>query len=223
MADDRTNLPARPDRDEIQKRTDGTQKAMQVRDPITGFFHRLGSKIATRSLEAHTEETKAFTGNVDAQSDAVRSIMNLRDTVDDYRARDELADVHYENARERQLDKIEHEKRERELARERHKQATIEAKRDTFNSKQGLENQKRLQKRNFRIWEKRTEAQELDAHVEAERVRSEFTGEDKLAAKANSRDSIRTKAEEALIAALADGNDAEAERWQRVLDALESE
>jgi hypothetical protein len=33
-------------------------------------------------------------------------------------------------------------------------------------------------------------------------------------------DSMRTKAEEALKTALADGNDADVERWQRVLDAL---
>jgi 3-hydroxyisobutyrate dehydrogenase-like beta-hydroxyacid dehydrogenase len=31
---------------------------------------------------------------------------------------------------------------------------------------------------------------------------------------------MRTKAEEALKTALAGGNDAEVERWQRVLDAL---
>jgi hypothetical protein len=123
-----------------------------------------------------------------------------------------------ERAHQGELTKL---RREREL--QEAKRALVEQNRDLFNSQQGFENQQRLKDRNLRIWEKRREAQELDAHVETQRVRSELRGGEKPAPKIGTAESMREKAEAALIEALADGNDAEAERWQRVLDALGEE
>jgi hypothetical protein len=111
-------------------------------------------------------------------------------------------------------------KRRRQREIEEADAAYVEAQRKKFTAKQGYENQQRLKDRNLRIWEKRHEAQELDAHVETERVRSELGGDVAPKIPPSSIESMRAKAEEGLMSALADGNDAEVERWQRVLDAL---
>jgi hypothetical protein len=228
MSKDEKQLPAtRNPRDEIARRLDGTARALDVRNPISGFFHRIGSTVAKRALDDNTAETEAFSRNMNAQSDAVRSMLKLRDTVDEYRARDELADLSYANTRARLSDTIAEEEHQRTLSEARRRRQLeeagtehIEAQRKKFTAEQGFENQQRLKDRNLRIWEKRREAQELDAHVETERVRTELRGDTPPAVPQSSMESMRAKAEEALMTALADGNDAEVERWQRVLDAL---
>ena len=130
----------------------------------------------------------------------------------DYAQLDDQSD---ERAHQRQLTEL---RRRREL--QEAKRELVEENLDLLNSEQGYENQQRNKERNLRIWEKRREAQELDAHVETERVRTELRGGNAPPIPQSNMESMRAKAEEALMTALADGNDAEVERWQRVLDAL---
>lgn len=126
-----------------------------------------------------------------------------------------LGDQSGERVHQRQLTEL---RRQREL--QQAKRELVEENLDLLNSEQGYENQQRNKERNLRIWEKRREAQELDAHVETERVRTELRGGNAPPIPQSNMESMRAKAEEALMTALADGNDAEVERWQRVLDAL---
>jgi len=137
MGDDK--LPAqRPGgRDEISKGLEGTSRAKNTRDSITGFFHNLGSRIAKRSLDHDTIETRAFEQNVDAHGDAVKALTRLRDTVDDYQARDELAPEYYEDAVERHRDKLDENRLQRAIAAQRRSQeltnADIAAKANRLN------------------------------------------------------------------------------------------
>jgi hypothetical protein len=110
-------------------------------------------------------------------------------------------------------------RRQREIAEEEAK--IVEAQRQKFTIEQGFENQQRLKDRNLRIFATRAETGHLNAEVKASKVRGELRGGEKPVEKPNSRDEIRARAEESLIQAFADGNDAEADRWQRVLDALD--
>src|SRR5579859_1148099 len=101
------NLPAvRMSGNEVARRLDGVTRALEIRGPVSEFFHGIQTRATTRALDSLTTETQAFTRNMNAQADAVRSIVKLRDAVDEYRARDELADLHYENIRERQIDQV---------------------------------------------------------------------------------------------------------------------
>jgi hypothetical protein len=127
MGDDK--LPAqRPDGGhDIAKGPEGTLRAKNTRDPITGFFHNLGSRIARRSLEHDTAETQAFEKNLDAHAGAIKGIMRLRDTVDDYKARDELAPEYYEDAVGRHRDKLDENRHQRALAAQRRAQEGVNA------------------------------------------------------------------------------------------------
>ena len=54
-----------------------TALAQQTRNPISGFFHSIGSKTATRALDNNTAEVQARTRNLDAHTDGVHAIMRL--------------------------------------------------------------------------------------------------------------------------------------------------
>jgi hypothetical protein len=119
----------------------------------------------------------------------------------------------------RHKDEIAKRRRQREIEEEEAK--IVEAQRQKLTVEQGFENQKRLKDRNLKIFATRAEAEHLNAEVKAAKVRGELGGGESPVEKPNSRDDIRARAEESLIEALADGNDADADRWQRVLDALD--
>jgi hypothetical protein len=184
-----------------------------------GSQGRALEEIAKRH-RSEADAIKAYGEVADAFKNTARKVNDLRGLPeilarDDVRRKKELAD---------EYDEIEHRgemnKRRRQREIEEADAAHVEAQRKKFTATQGYENQQRLKDRNLRIWEKRHEAQELDAHVETERVRSELRGDVAPKIPPSSIESMRTKAEEGLMSALADGNDAEVERWQRVLDAL---
>lgn len=104
MSDDKKNTYAVPFKStqDVGHRLDGARRAVQVRDPITGFFHGLGSKAATRALLNHAAETDALAKNLAAQATVVRAMISLQDAMDDYQAREELSKEHYQLAKERQ-------------------------------------------------------------------------------------------------------------------------
>lgn len=84
-------LPAMRRTSELAEQLERTRRALDVRDPITGFFHGLGSKAATKALDQITAEHQALKRNFDAQTDLVGGIINFRNSVDAYEARHELA------------------------------------------------------------------------------------------------------------------------------------
>jgi hypothetical protein len=93
-----------------------------------------------------------------------------------------------------------------------------EARRKKFTTAQGFENQRRLKGRNFRTWETRAEALRLDAEAKAAKLRRDaHNGADAATAVGK----IRANAQQALSEALANGDDAQAQCWRRVLDMLD--
>jgi hypothetical protein len=176
MSKEDKNLPAvRLGRDEVARRLDGAARALDVRDPITGFFHGMATRAATRALDRHTEETHAFTRNMDAQSDAVRSMMKLRDTVDEYRARDELADLCYDNTRARLIDKIVEEEHGRAIAEKRRKTEHLDADRGVFNADYGLDLQQQFRGTDANWRRRQRELRDLNLHAEITVTRDELT------------------------------------------------
>jgi hypothetical protein len=89
----------------------------------------------------------------------------------------------------------------------------VETQRRTFTAEQGYENQRRLKERNLKTWETRAEALQLDAETKTAEIRGEIDSSDPAA-------EIRRTIEAALGEARADGNDYNANQWERVLDAL---
>jgi DNA-directed RNA polymerase subunit K/omega len=147
-----TRLPAtRPTGSEVSRSLESTRKALSVRDPVTGFFHGLGSKAAARALQRSTGEADALAGNLNAQNSVVQAMMRLRDTMDDYQAREALAEEYYDNATDRA---------KRELARRtaQSREAMHKAQREALNAKYGLQSTVRNKDKNFRIGDVRKEA-----------------------------------------------------------------
>jgi hypothetical protein len=147
-----TRLPAiRPTGSEVSRSLESTKKALAVRDPITGFFHGLGSKAAARALQRSTDEANALAGNLNAQDSVVQAMMHLRDTMDNYQAREQLAPEYYDNAVERG---------KRELARRtaQSREEMHKAQREALTAKYGLQSTVRNKKKNFRIGDVRKDA-----------------------------------------------------------------
>ena len=194
-----------------------------VSSTITRWKAEHQSRALDEIAKRHRSEAdaiKAYGEMADAFQNTARKVNQLRSlpetmALDDERWRSERSEEYDELKHRAEMNKR---RRQREI--EEADTGTVEAQRKKFTAEQGLENQQRLKARNFRIWEKRREAQEIDAHVETERVRTELRGGNAPPIPQSSMESMRAKAEEALMTALADGNDAEVERWQRVLDAL---
>jgi hypothetical protein len=184
-----------------------------------GSQSRALDEIAKR-YRSEADAIKAYGEVADAFEDTARKVNRLRHLPDNIA----LDDEKWNGEREEEHEEITHRKemnrRRRQREIEEADTQNVEARRQKFTAEQGYENQQRLKGRNLRIWEKRREARELDAHAETERVRTELRGGEKPEAKPSNRDAMRAKVEESLLEAMADGNDAEVERWQRVLDAL---
>ena len=123
---------------DIGHHVDETTRARRVRNPITGFFHRIGAGSAKNALEASTAEANATVENIDAHGSVIRAIMRMRDTVDDYQARDEKAPEYYSDAVSRHDDQLADRAHQRELAAKRRRQEQIDADRGVFNADQGL-------------------------------------------------------------------------------------
>jgi len=231
MTDGKKNLPTR-----MPKTSSAdifTPEPKRTGGIVDTALTRFSAKLKTKAHEQHAALNRAKADEITAYGELAQSYENTSRIVarlDDLpeilaldreqraaeraATRAQIADDTDERGHQQELTKR---RRQREL--EEADRQIVEALRQKFTSEQGFENQQRLKDRNLRIWEKRHEAQELDANVETERVRSELKGEEK-SKQPGSAESIRAKAEEALLNALADGNDAEADRWQRVLDAL---
>src|SRR5436305_1179579 len=127
MGDDKLPAPRPGNSHEVSIVPEGAVRAKKTRDIVTGFFHNLGSRVARRSIEHDTAENEALEKNIDAHGGVLKGMIRLRDTVDEYEARDYLAPEHYKNAVERQRDKLEESRLERQLAAERRSQALVNA------------------------------------------------------------------------------------------------
>jgi hypothetical protein len=196
-----------------------------VRSAVTGWQ----AKAQARALEHITERTRNETALLKAQAELAAAyeatalkVNRLRKLpqileLDDAQFRAEQQ-AEYEAIEGRRADR-EHQSDIRDYHRRREieeaKTALGEARRKRFTSEQGFENQRRLKERNLKTWETRAEALRLDAEAKAAKVR----GQGQTHAD-NAADEVRQRAELARAEALADGNDAEADRWQRILDAL---
>jgi len=195
-----------------------------VASAFSGFQAEMQSRTYSKIASAIRAQTEAL----EAETDRKRSVLKLLRTTHEL---EEVPDILALDRAQRSMDRseaYEEAKHQAELnKRRRHRELAegdtegIEAERRKFTAQQGYENQQRLKDRNLRIFERRKEATELDAQVEAERLRTELRGEGQRKEQPGNLAALKAKAEEALIEALADGRDADAERWQRVLDAFE--
>jgi hypothetical protein len=199
-----------------------------VRSAMTGWQ----AKTQARALAQITERTRNETALLRAQAELagayettalkanrLRKLPQIL-ALDDAQFRAEQR-AGYDAIEERQAERedqvaIKNHRRQREI--EDAKAEVVEARRRKFTSAQGYENQRRLKDRNLKTWETRAEALRLDAEAKAAKVRGQVhsNNTDRL----GPADEIRRKAEVALTEALADGNDAEVDRWHRILDAL---
>ena len=194
-----------------------------MRSTLTGWL----AKSQARAIAHITARTRKETDLLNAQAELatayeatalkanrLRKLPEIL-ALDDARF-DAEQDAEYDLIEERQADDqharfVKAQRRQREI--EDAETEIVEAQRKRFTSAQGFENQRRLKERHLKTWEMRAEAFQLDAAAKAEKVRSQFGN-------AGTADEVRRSAEQALAEALADGNDVEADRWQRILDAL---
>jgi hypothetical protein len=221
---ERKNLPAvSVPRDELARRLDGVARALQVRDPISGFFHGVGSKATTRALDHYTAETQAFTRNMHAQTEAVRSMVKLRDAVDEYRARDELADLHYENTRARLVDRIAEDEHRREIRRKGRTREQLDADRGVFNADYGLDLQRQFRDTDAEWRRKQRELRDVNLHAEITLTRDALGGygSGNSNGPAPTLETLRVQLLDAYRQAVAAGDDAEAARINAALDALD--
>jgi hypothetical protein len=224
MTGERKNLPALPETiDEAKRRLDGVARALQVRDPISGFLHGVGSRAATRALDHYTDETQAFTRNMHAQTEAVHSIIKFRDAVDEYRARDELAALHYENTRARQIDKIAEDDHRREIRRKGRDREHLDADRGVFNADYGLDLQRQGRDAEAERRRKERELRDLNLNAEITLTRDALGnyGGSTSNAGAHTLETVRAQLLDAYREAVASGDDSEAARINAAIDALD--
>jgi hypothetical protein len=88
----------------VARQLEGTLEALATQGPISGFLHRLRNSVSARSLDADTGRADALRRNLAAHGGVVREMLNLRDTVDEYEVRQQLAgeryDMHLRRGRE---------------------------------------------------------------------------------------------------------------------------
>jgi|GEM_PF-6835560 hypothetical protein len=215
-------VPARPGQDDATGRIDGTGRALQVRDPMSGFFHGLQAKATTRALDRHTGETEAFTRNMNAQTEAVRSMVRLRDAVDEYRVRDELAALHYENARSKQLDAILENEHAREIRRKGREREQLDADRGVFNADYGLDLQRRSRGSETERRRKERELRDLNLSAEITLTRDALGNYGSNTPNGTpSMEMARAQLLEAYREAVAAGDEDEAARINAALDVLD--
>jgi hypothetical protein len=192
-----------------------------VSSTITRWKAEHQSRALDEIAKRHRSEAdaiKAYGEMADAFQNTARKVNQLRSLPETMA----LDDERWTSERSEEYDELKHRaemnKRRRQREIEEADTEHVEAKRRKFTAEQGYENQQRLKDRNLKIFATRAEAEHLNAEAKAAKVRKEIGGGEPK--KQNARDDIRARAEESLIQALADGNDEEADRWQRVLDAL---
>lgn len=80
----------------VAKQLEGTLRALATQGPVSGFLHRLRNSISTRSLDADTDRANALRRNLGEHGAVVRELMNLWDTTDQYKVRQQLAAERYD-------------------------------------------------------------------------------------------------------------------------------
>jgi hypothetical protein len=144
MSGDRKLPAVRPNKSEAAQQLERTARALEISNPISGFFHNVRKRASTHALNSDTENKQALTKNMDAHEGVLHSMMRVRDALDVYQARDELAGEHYENAVEHQRAALRGDAHKRDLEAKRHKQEQHDADRGIFNAEQGIAKQRDL-------------------------------------------------------------------------------
>jgi hypothetical protein len=140
-----------------------------VDSAVTQFVAGLRRKAnAALAADAH-----ARADYFDAVERAAKSYVGMNQAINEINELDDILALDRMErgaSREERYAEIEHRKR---LAEQRHRQELTEAERGAFNADQGYENQKRLKELNLEIWERRREAEQLDAAAIAARLRGD--------------------------------------------------
>lgn len=219
MSDDK-KLPALTDGRAVVQHLDGTRRALETRDPITGFFHGVGSRAATRALDHYTKEVEATARNIRAQSDCVRAMLELRDVLDAYQARDELAAAYYADTVVHQRDNLREQAHQRELAARRRQLELIDADRFVFNAEQGFSKQREERALNEERWLSEARTRTIESKVRLEEWEASLSEPAEISApKSSWAEQQLGTLYAALNEAIADGKDPSAIR--DAIDALE--
>jgi hypothetical protein len=187
------------------------------------YLTRWGAERQAKANDALAENLRARGRYFDAVSGATKSYLNMRVVVDELSELDDILQLdRARRAAERERGYAEIQS-QTSITGHRRTQEEVEAERGAFNAAQGLENQQRLKELNAEIWERRKEAEHLDAVSIANRLREE-TG-DARAARPKGGDAVLAglerqakEMERTIVEAEADGIDTAEER--KLLDEL---
>lgn len=172
------NLPSPPiSHNDVARQLESTMRAKRVRNPFTGWFRKIGDRSAETAIKGSTAIANATSENIDAQGGVVKAIMRLRDTVDDYEARDEKAQQYYHDALGRHQDNLDDNAHKRELAAKRRQQEQVDADRGVFNARQGLEKQESIRSLNQERWTADAYSARAKSTMRAETWRAAMTPE----------------------------------------------
>jgi hypothetical protein len=134
---------------------------------------RLVAGLRRKANNALAADANARADYFDAVGRAAKSYIGMNQAIGEIGELDEILALDREEraaGRAERKQEIEHRKAVSELRR---KQELTEAQRGAFNAEQGYENQLRLKQLNLEIWEKRREAEHLDAEALAARLRGD--------------------------------------------------
>jgi len=181
-----------------------------VSSTVTSFVANLRRR-ANSSLAA---DAHARADYYDAVGRVAKSYIGMNQALGEVNELDQILSLdraERKASREEREAEIGHRKK---VAEQRRNQELIEAKRGTFNAAQGFENQKRLKELNLEIWEKRKEAEHLDASAIADHLRGEV-GRDSKKEERELQSELQAqteKLEKEILEMEADGKDTKGDR-----------
>ena len=97
----KNNLPVPRFEGDASKEIANLRDAGSIGGPVSSFFYSVGQRAGTRALQAAATRARAFEDSANAHGGAIKALIGLRDTIDDYEARSEFAADHYQLAQER--------------------------------------------------------------------------------------------------------------------------
>jgi hypothetical protein len=134
---------------------------------------RLVAGLRRKANSALAADAHARADYFDAVGRAAKSYIGMNQAIGEIEELDDILALDKKEraaSRAERAQEIEHRKA---VAEQRRKQELTEAQRGAFNAEQGYENQQRLKQLNLETWEKRKEAEQLDAATLAARLRGE--------------------------------------------------
>jgi hypothetical protein len=193
-----------------------TSERMRRSNPsgvVDSAVTRFVAGLRQRANQALAADAHARADYFDAVGRVAKSFIGMNQALDEVRELEAiLALDRIERSASREERKLDIDHR-RKLAENQRKQELVEAERGAFTSEQGLENQKRLKELNLEIWQKRKEAEQLDAESIAAKLRGDGGPEKKKSR--NLVEELQTQAEKLekeILEAEADGKDSGGDR-----------